>query len=148
MLYFTESFSSIEKLCTHRERGFSHSIRSQKISVSLRTILQNYNRSQTSFGTLGQNKPIPPLAAARVQRWALLLSAYIYVLEYKPGANHANSDCLSRLPLQADSSDYSNNESTIHMMDLVQAPLTSADVKLNTSRDPVLSKVLELIYNG
>ena len=100
------------------------------------------------LGLFGQNKPIPPLAAAHVQRWALLLSAYNYVLEYKPGANHANADCLSRLPLKADSSDCSNNESTIHMMDLVQAPLTSADVKLHTSRDPVMSKVLELIYNG
>ncbi|XP_057298423.1 uncharacterized protein K02A2.6-like [Hydractinia symbiolongicarpus] len=100
------------------------------------------------LGLFGQNKPIPPLAAARVQRWALLLSAYSYVLEYKPGVNHANADCLSRLPLQADSSDYSNNESAIHMMDLVQAPLTSADVKLHTSRDPVLSKVLDLISNG
>ena len=34
------------------------------------------------------------------------------------------------------------------MTDLVQAPLTSAIVKLHKSRDPVLSKVLGLIHNG
>ena len=33
---------------------------------------------------LGPKKSIPPLAAARLQRWALLLSAYSYEIEWKP----------------------------------------------------------------
>ena len=34
----------------------------------------------------GEKKGIPTLAAARLQRWALLLSAYTYTINYKPNA--------------------------------------------------------------
>ena len=40
----------------------------------------------------GHNKTIPPLAAARLQRWAIILSAYAYEIEYKPTCQHANAD--------------------------------------------------------
>ena len=50
------------------------------------------------LGLLGEGKPIPPNASARVQRWALTLSAYDYKLIYKPGTAHSNCDGLSRLP--------------------------------------------------
>ena len=40
------------------------------------------------------------LAAARLQRWSLLLSSYQYEIEFKPSAEVASSDALSRLPLQ------------------------------------------------
>ena len=48
---------------------------------------------------LSPNKGIPSLAAARMQRWALLLSAYTYDISYRPTKLHANADALSRLPL-------------------------------------------------
>ena len=35
---------------------------------------------------LGSNQGVPSLAAARMQRWALILSAYQYVLKYTPGS--------------------------------------------------------------
>jgi hypothetical protein len=44
-------------------------------------------------------KSTPSMAAARMQRWALLLSAHEYTIEYRKGALHANADGLSRLPL-------------------------------------------------
>ena len=44
---------------------------------------------------LGPKKNIPTLAAARMQRWALLLSAYQYNLEYRSTTAHANADGLS-----------------------------------------------------
>ena len=50
--------------------------------------------------TLGPKKGIPPLAAARLQRWAILLSTYTYEIEFKPTLKHANADGLSHLPLQ------------------------------------------------
>ena len=43
---------------------------------------------------------VPSIAAARMQRWAMFLSAYQYTIEYKCGKLHANTDCLSRLPVQ------------------------------------------------
>ncbi len=47
-----------------------------------------------------ENRGIPSMASARIQRWALALSAYDYSIYFKPGSLHANADVLSRrLPL-------------------------------------------------
>ena len=44
---------------------------------------------------------ITPLAAARMQRWAIVrLSAYDYQIEYRSSAKHSNCDALSRLPVK------------------------------------------------
>ena len=48
---------------------------------------------------LGPKYKIPPLAAARMQRWVLTLSAYVYNIEYRPTGEHGNANGLSRLPL-------------------------------------------------
>ncbi|XP_056135399.1 uncharacterized protein K02A2.6-like, partial [Lampris incognitus] len=39
------------------------------------------------------------MAAARMQHWALLLSAHDYTIEYRKASQHTNADGLSRLPL-------------------------------------------------
>ena len=44
---------------------------------------------------LGPKNGIPPMAA-RLQRWALKLS---YEIEFRCTQEHANADCLSRLPV-------------------------------------------------
>ena len=49
---------------------------------------------------LGPKPAVPTLAAARMQRWALVLSAYDYDLEYRRSEEHLNADALSRLPCQ------------------------------------------------
>ena len=46
----------------------------------------------------GHKEEVRPLAAARMQRWALILSAYIYKIEFVPGAKNQCADFLSRLP--------------------------------------------------
>ena len=51
------------------------------------------------LGLLGENKRVPVMASARMQRWALTLAAYEYRLVYKGGKDNGNSDALSRLPL-------------------------------------------------
>ena len=45
---------------------------------------------------LGPKRGIPTLAAARMQRWALLLTAYTYDIQYRSSKAHANADGLSR----------------------------------------------------
>ena len=44
-------------------------------------------------------KSIPPLSAARLQRWSIILSAYGYTIAFKPTQLHGNANGLSRLPL-------------------------------------------------
>ena len=60
------------------------------------TILSDYKPLQY---LLGETRGIPLMASARVQRWAMMLSAYHYAICYRPGAEHANVDGLSRLPV-------------------------------------------------
>ena len=43
------------------------------------------------------NSATPVLAAARLQRWSLLLSSYEYEICHKPSTYIANADALSRL---------------------------------------------------
>ncbi|XP_072145123.1 uncharacterized protein [Dermacentor andersoni] len=46
------------------------------------------------------DKPVPAMAAARIQRWSLLLSAYNYKIQFKPGKTLIPADTLSRLPVR------------------------------------------------
>lgn len=48
---------------------------------------------------LGPKKGIPALAAAQMQRWALLLSAYTYDIRFRPTQAHGNADGLSCFPV-------------------------------------------------
>lgn len=62
-----------------------------------------YSDHQPLLGLLAHDKPVPAMAAARVQRWALLLAAYNYRWVYRKASEIANADALSRLPLQLSS---------------------------------------------
>lgn len=47
----------------------------------------------------GEHKRLPTMAAARIQRWAIILSAYDYIIEYCASEKHSNADGISRVPL-------------------------------------------------
>ena len=49
---------------------------------------------------LSAKAEVPSVAAARMQPWAIFLSAYSYDIEFKGTKMHANADSLSRLPMQ------------------------------------------------
>ena len=89
---------------------------------------------------------IPPLAAARMQRWALLLSAYDYQLEFRPSQSHSNADGLSRLPLQTTSPvAYSAEPTIFNISQLESLPVTARNA---TKKDPILSKVFLYTQQG
>ncbi|XP_049527925.1 uncharacterized protein K02A2.6-like [Dermacentor silvarum] len=93
----------------------------------------------------GQTKPIPQMAAARMRRWMLLLAAYQYKWTYRKGAQVANADALSRLPLpnEADKSDY------VLFFSAVEAvPLSASKIQAETEKDRTLSKVKLFVLNG
>ena len=58
-----------------------------------------YSDHQPLKYLFSETRPIPVMAASRIQRWSLLLSSYEYEIEYRPGSKVANADALSRLPL-------------------------------------------------
>lgn len=94
-------------------------------------------------------KGVPAMAAARLQRWALFLSAHTYSIEYKGTHHHGNADGLSRLPLQAPPP--VNTKEPVDMFHMAQVdplPVTSEEIARETGRDPILSRVYDMTLKG
>ena len=97
---------------------------------------------------LGPKKGIPSVAAARLQRWAILLSAYTYDIEFRNTAAHGNADALSRLPLPRKGPEYLSEVQLCNVKQLESLPVTSQKIRQYTQQDPILSKVLSYTLKG
>ena len=98
---------------------------------------------------LKPKKGIPSLAAARLQRWAVLLSAYQYEIEFKTTQAHGNADGLSQLPLKSNTSTQNSGESSVFNIAQIETlPVTFQQIQGATRNDPILSKVLHYTKNG
>ena len=86
------------------------------------TILLDHKPLQHIFN---QQSAVPSLASARIQEWALILGTYDYSIVYKSGAQHANADMLSRLPLPDTPAEVPEPGETIMLMDMLHSlPVT------------------------
>ena len=98
---------------------------------------------------LSPTSPIPTLAAARLQRWALLLSAYQYTVQFRPTAKHGNADALSRLPLWTKHPEvFDPVPSAVNVLQISTLPLKAVQLKTATDEDRVLGKVRQYIVGG
>lgn len=97
------------------------------------------------LGILG--KGIPEHASARVQRWATLLNAYSYKLEYIPGTSNI-ADILSRMPLAEVDSDPVPPEVHALFRGLEEGLVKAGDIVRETAKDPVLARVLHRVRHG
>ncbi|XP_062389531.1 uncharacterized protein K02A2.6-like [Sardina pilchardus] len=93
-------------------------------------------------------KAIPSMAAARMQRWALLLAAHDYVIQYREAARHGNADGLSRLPLATSAKERINTVDSFHIKHLETLPVSCKEICKETRTDPVLAQVLEMVSTG
>ncbi|XP_054272756.1 uncharacterized protein K02A2.6-like [Macrosteles quadrilineatus] len=102
---------------------------------------------------------VPCVAAARLQRWALILSAYNFEVKYRRGVDLPHADALSRLPLPNDETMELEANHLSHVENVVEVfscyklvsddtPITAKDIARLTDRDPVLSKVRDFIWHG
>ena len=97
----------------------------------------------------GSKSGIPPLAAARMQRWALLLSGYQYEIVHRSSSENASADMLSRLPLQRDSLEVEDPDENYIFQTVVDSlPVTAKLIAEHTRKDAVLVKVLEYTLSG
>ena len=101
----------------------------------------------------GEKKGIPVMAASRLQRWAIILAAYTYTIEYIPTKEHGNADCLSRLPTETDPSfeKYHSQQGIVNQIQegkLASLPISAEEVKQATKKDPTLQNVVEMIRKG
>ena len=102
---------------------------------------------KTLLGILSEEKGIPQLAAWRLQRWAIILSGYNYTLKYKAGISNSNVDCLSQFPKDCEN-DFSKLENLVFLTDLAESPVTSFDVKNESAKDPIISRVIHYVQFG
>lgn len=97
----------------------------------------------------GPKTGIPTMVASRMQRWAIILSAYSFDIEYvRTDKNEA--DGLSRLPvaLSKQTNETAPPEQTFLHFVQQALLLDYHEIKRQTSRDPLLSKVLSYIRDG
>ena len=97
------------------------------------------------------HKGIPPLSAARLQRWALTLSALNYTIEFKRTQDHANADALSRLPrkskLRGEESEVEHS-SCFNISQIEALLVTASQLGRATRKDPILSRVMQHTHQG
>ena len=101
---------------------------------------------------LGPKKGIPVLAASRLQRWAIQLSAYQYDISYRSTTKNGNADMLSRFPLPET---YNESESIffieaneINREQVNSLPITPDKIAKASREDPVLSRIIHFTVNG
>lgn len=96
---------------------------------------------------LGPKKGVPTLAAARMQRWALILAAYQYELHFRATDEHKNADMLSRLPLEGE--DLTASEEQIFNITCTSdLPVSAHQIAEATRKDPLMSRVLSHTRKG
>ncbi|UYV77938.1 K02A2.6-like [Cordylochernes scorpioides] len=100
-----------------------------------------------------ENKGIPTIAANRIQRWAIILSAYQYKIEYIKSTSNTEADVLSRLPMFTPEPDSKEPDSEpvemVLLMDaLDSSPVTSDDIRASLPGDPALRQALDHTLQG
>jgi len=82
-----------------------------------------------------------------MQRWALILAAYTYDLDFRQTSEHGNADALSRLPIESQA-DSSVPAQELYHVEFFEASVTIAEIREASKRDPLLSIVINRLLNG
>ncbi|CAB4021716.1 Transposon Tf2-6 poly, partial [Paramuricea clavata] len=97
---------------------------------------------------LGEHNSVPQLASARIKRWSLLLAAYNYTIEFISGKENVYADFLSRKPTNIQPTTPEEQVDVQVMFIEGEKIVNSTMVAMETKKDAVLSKVLEVTKNG
>ena len=90
-------------------------------------------------------KQTPAVAAARLQRWTVILFMYKYKILHRAGNKMGNVDALSRLPLE------SQNQicQTINYLNFSnELPITFESIQNSTKEDKILSELYFVLLSG
>lgn len=107
-----------------------------------------YTDHKPLLGLFKPDRAIPTMAAARIQRWALILAGYEYEILYKEGKKNGNADCLSRLPLKESVDVPVPGETILLIEHLNSTPVHAEEIEEWTQLDPLLRQVTFCIKNG
>lgn len=100
----------------------------------------------------GEHKRLPTMAAALIQRWAIVLSAYNCHIVYRQSEKHGNADGLSRVPL-SETKDARTETISAYVDALIcehleGVLLTAKQIAKVTRTDTELSKLQRFIMEG
>ncbi|XP_041971651.1 uncharacterized protein K02A2.6-like [Aricia agestis] len=105
------------------------------------------------------SRGIPEVTANRLQRYAMFLAAYNYVIEYVRSADN-NADYFSRAPVGAtppgatrdaegsEPSDYEERAAYVNFVVEGSLPVTLQRLREETVKDPILSKVTHFLMTA
>lgn len=124
-------------------KKFNHYLYGRTVPFVLRT------DHKPLLSIFGKEKGVPILAANRLQRYALFLSAYNFKIEYVKSDDNV-ADFLSRSvisqPNAIEDIEYSRYINFIG--ESVLLPITMEDIRTETTQDTVLQRVIGFIRNG
>ena len=99
-------------------------------------------------------KKIPALTAQRLQRWAITLRAYRYVIRYRPSDQHAKADGLSLSPIgpdaELDKMKSRENTKISHFVENVidGLPITPGTIRKHAAQDSQMRKLKSCLISG
>ena len=107
---------------------------------------------------LGPKKGLPTLAAARLQRWTIILTVYQYDLEFRSTQAHSSADGFFKATIagtsqccmwkQGDGCTSSNSWVCVNLGQIEIFPVDTDRLRHATQADPVLSKVCLYTQRG
>ena len=97
---------------------------------------------------LHPQKGVSVMTAARLQMYALLLSAHNYTIEYRNTKKHANADSLSRFPLAVEAETDDDYADCFYCEPFEKLSVTASTISKETRKDKILSCVLALVLSG
>ena len=101
------------------------------------------------FHIFNECKGIPPIASARLQKWALTLSAYKCTIEYCPDKNMFTADALSHLPLPITTSSDVFPGILVQLINhLSSTPVTAPQVKEWKRKTLFFAQVKQSVMSG
>ena len=98
-----------------------------------------------------ESRPIPAMASARIQRWALILSACNYRILYRSAREQSNADGLSRLPVEEAPKEFflpGEMVLTLGALSDEDRPVTVTSIRAWTAKDLILARVKALVLGG
>lgn len=102
--------------------------------------------SQALREIFNPSKGTPGVAAARLHRWAIILSTYKYEIVHRKGSQMGHADALSRLPLEEETEIETFGINFFNFSD--EEFVSRKTVALETEKDVILSQVYRYVVDG
>ncbi|GFX85248.1 transposon Tf2-9 polyprotein [Trichonephila clavipes] len=91
---------------------------------------------------------LPVLAATRLLHYALILQSFEFDIIFRKTIEHGNADFLSRLPKTSEELEVKDDITIFQMSQIEALPVTSKELRQETSKDIELGPLLRALREG